>query len=258
MALPKPAWPILQRGNPINTGLVLGLPVYEGSGLTVHDISGRGNNGTFHGGTPDGSGVTWQSGPSGWSLGFNGSTGYVQTSFTPKSWTGITMSAWVNYPLSTGFYPMVLSYGANSDSCPELRFMSGNGTPEMVNRANNAGASSARNLIGTGWHLLYGTSDGATLALYIDGELDVVSATATSIAGSVPLRVGARSNGEAVAGYFPGILDNPRIWNRALSPADVRKDCADSFAWCRARRRVLRAAAVAGGGLLMRRRRFVS
>jgi len=42
---------LLNYHNPVRDGLVLWLPMEEGEGTTVHDVSGHGNDGTIHGAT---------------------------------------------------------------------------------------------------------------------------------------------------------------------------------------------------------------
>lgn len=71
------------------------------------------------------------------------------------------------------------------------------------------------------WHHVAGTYDGATLRLYIDGE----PAGSASYGGRVaespyPLKIG--SSGYDDARLFDGLIDDVRIWNRALSADELR------------------------------------
>jgi len=77
-----------------------------------------------------------------------------------------------------------------------------------------------------GWHHLMGTFDGKYLKLYIDDKL--VDTNDTGIVGTldhanVPLMIGAEPTGSSpTAGkYFLGALDDVRIYDRALSEAEV-------------------------------------
>ena len=71
------------------------------------------------------------------------------------------------------------------------------------------------------WHYAVTTYDGADLILYIDGS-EVASKHAVVIrdsGGDEPLRIGAKS--ERFVDFFSGRVDEIRIWDRAISAADV-------------------------------------
>src|SRR5262249_25047021 len=72
------------------------------------------------------------------------------------------------------------------------------------------------------WTHLAGTYDGTTLRLYVNGTLvasQAASGTITTSTGAV------RLGGNAVWGeYFRGRIDDVRIFNRALSQAEVQTD----------------------------------
>ena len=77
-----------------------------------------------------------------------------------------------------------------------------------------------------GWHHLLATFDGKYLKLYIDDKL--VDTNDTGVVGTlghanVPLMIGAEPTGSSpTAGkYFLGALDDLRIYDRALSEAEV-------------------------------------
>src|SRR5262249_8483048 len=72
------------------------------------------------------------------------------------------------------------------------------------------------------WSHLAATYDGATLSLYLNGNL--VSSQAMS--GSLTTSTGAlRIGGNSVFGdYFQGLIDDVRIYNRALSLNEIRSD----------------------------------
>jgi hypothetical protein len=76
------------------------------------------------------------------------------------------------------------------------------------------------------WHYLVGTWDGETISLYIDGELD----TSGNCAGELQknnksLHIGSRLGGlEAEPRALNGIVDEVRIYNRALTQDEIKKD----------------------------------
>src|SRR5262249_17320674 len=72
------------------------------------------------------------------------------------------------------------------------------------------------------WTHLAVTFDGAALRLYVNGTL--VSTTALS--GAMMTSTGAlRIGGNSVWGeYFKGLIDEVRIYNRALGPSEIQAD----------------------------------
>jgi hypothetical protein len=74
------------------------------------------------------------------------------------------------------------------------------------------------------WTHLAATYDGSSLRLYINGAAPATMALPGSIATSAgPLRIG----GNSVWGeYFSGLIDNLRIYDRALSGAELGAEAA--------------------------------
>ena len=74
------------------------------------------------------------------------------------------------------------------------------------------------------WTHMAGTFDGTTLRLYINGSL----VTSQAFAGPIFTSTGAlRIGGNGVWGeYFTGRIDDVRVYNRALSAAEIQTDLA--------------------------------
>ncbi len=72
------------------------------------------------------------------------------------------------------------------------------------------------------WTHLAATYDGTTLRLYVNGAQVAQLAVAGSIPTSnSPLRIG----GNAIWGeWFNGLIDEVRVYNRALSAAEIQND----------------------------------
>src|SRR5215469_5696565 len=88
-------------------GLVAAYGFDEGSGTTVTDLSGNGNNGTI-------SGATWTtSGKYGGALVFNGTSATVNINNTVslQMTTGMTLEAWVNPSIVNGAWRDVFYKG---------------------------------------------------------------------------------------------------------------------------------------------------
>jgi uncharacterized protein YjdB len=200
------------------TGLVAAYNFNEGSGTTVTDASGTGNTGTI-------SGATWStSGRFGGALSFNGSTNFVTVNAAPSLnlTTAMTVEAWVRLSSVTGWQTVAirertggLSYAlyANTDSNAPAGVVSINGDVNLY--------GTTRLVLNT-WTHLATTYDGATLRLYVNGvQVRSMNLTGTMAAATGPLRIG----GNAVWGeYLNGLIDELRIYNRALTAAQIQAD----------------------------------
>lgn len=90
------------------------------------------------------------------------------------------------------------------------------------------------------WHHIAGTYDGTNLKLYLDGkEVASVSSTFGMVSGPNPVGIGADLTYDAqnpnVPATFKGIIDNVRIYNKALSLDELnnteRKADNDTLLW---------------------------
>lgn len=195
--------------------LVAAYSFNEGQGLVATDLSGS-NHGTIAGGH------SWTAGRYGNALSLDGVTGKVTVpdatalDFT----TGFTLEAWV-YPTSalTGWKAIIVKEyvyylyanngGTNKMFCGAVI----GGQPRGLN-------SSTPIPIGVWTHLAM-TYDGAVFSLYVNGVLaSNMSVTGTVATTNNNLWVGASNYGE----YFPGRLDDIRIYNAALTQAAIVSD----------------------------------
>ena len=78
------------------------------------------------------------------------------------------------------------------------------------------------------WTHLAATFDGANLRLYVNGGL----VTTRAVAGSMSASTGVlRIGGNATWGeWFGGLVDDVRVYNRALSQAEIQSDQATPVA----------------------------
>jgi hypothetical protein len=84
---------------------------------------------------------------------------------------------------------------------------------------------SAKALPAYTWVHIAGTYDGSALRIYVNGVLDATRAvTGTTCANTEPLAVGAKNRTVTgvVEAYFDGRIDDVRVYNRALSAAEIR------------------------------------
>ena len=198
-------------------GLVAAYGFNEGSGTVVNDASGNGNNGTING-------ATWTtSGKYGNALNFNGTNALVtiNNAASLQLTTGMTLEAWV-YPTVTGPWWGDVIYKGNDNYYLEGT-SNPSGFPAMGGTLPNAPP-----LYGTGvlalntWTHLAATYDGATMRLYVNGvQVASRAQTGTIVTSTNPLQIG----GDSIYGqYFTGRIDEVRIYNRALSAAQIQSD----------------------------------
>ena len=202
-------------------GLVAAYGFEEGGGTRTADVSGHGNNGTL-------AGTGWTTaGRFGDALTFNGTTSMVSV---PDSASlglapGMTLEAWVR-PTAAGGARTVVGKERTGGLAFGLFGSTAGGAPAGDGYLGGA----ERTVAGTGplplsaWSHLAVTYDGGALRLYVNGAL-VRSAAATGAlpTGSGPLRFGA----DTVAGrHFAGQIDEVRIYDRALSAAEIGADRA--------------------------------
>ncbi len=199
-------------------GLVAAYGFNEGSGATVTDTSGNGNNGTI-------SGATWTtSGKDGNALVFNGANALVtiNNSTTLQLSAAMTLEAWVNPGVVSNAWRDVI-YKGNDNYF--LEGGSGNGSVPVV--GGTFGGSDVV-LNGTGalpantWTYLAATYDGTTTRLYVNGVQVASQAQTGAIATSTnPLQIG----GDSLYGqFFQGTIDEVRIYNVALTAAQIQTD----------------------------------
>ena len=77
------------------------------------------------------------------------------------------------------------------------------------------------------WSFLTETYDGSTLRLYVNGTQVASTAHTGTIATSTnPLQIG----GDSIYGqYFAGLIDNVRVYNVALTAAQIQTDQATAI-----------------------------
>jgi hypothetical protein len=200
----------------ISNGLQFQYALNEGSGTIATDASGNGNNGTI-------SGATWATGKSGSGLSFDGND-YVNKA-TPsavlKPSLEVATAAWVKMSATdTGGAEIVSmgdSYAIRVQTNGNIQFFYYNGT-------------TWKSIITTGvnvrdgvWHHIVGQKTSAALQIYVDG----ISKASISNTGTIAytqgtgLFIGRHGNGDTIFD-FTGIIDDVRIYNRALSNQEVQ------------------------------------
>jgi hypothetical protein len=198
----------------------------EGTGSFVADASPSGLHGTAVGGP------TWVPGKRGpFALSFtNGTSRYVTVpdAASLDLTTAITMAAWIRpTQVATASIMNKATFASGPTYGYELD-LSSTGVPfvRLFNDTQAAGGGRLNATIpyptdGTTWMHVAATYDGTTIKMYINGVLNVTRASTSPIPmNSLPLVIGAPSDGLA-ARVFPGAIDDARLYNRALTAAEI-------------------------------------
>ena len=187
-------------------------------GRSVADTSGNSLTGTV-------SGAAWSTqGKFGNALSFDGVNDWVTVADAPSLdlTTGMTLEAWIFPTISNGVRDIIIKEGSGVDVY-NLYARNGGGRPEsnvFVGGTNRTAEGTA--LANNVWTHVAGTYDGSTLRLFINGAQVASTGFSGSIATSAgPLRIGGNSIwGE----FFQGRIDEIRIYNRALTQAEIQAD----------------------------------
>jgi hypothetical protein len=203
---------------PPNLGLVGAWGFDETSGTVANDASGRGNTGTLSG--P----VRTTAGRYGSALTYDGVNDWVTVAHSQSLnlTSGVTMEAWV-YPATVSGYRTAIIKEQTNGLTYALYPGNGNARPSAhIFTTTELQQQGPASLPVNAWSHVAATWDGTTLRLYVNGTQTASRALAGTMATSTrPLRFG----GNAVwPEWFRGRLDEIRIYDRALTAAQVQSD----------------------------------
>ena len=197
----------------ITTGLVGWWKFDEGSGTAAADSSGNNNTGTLT------NGPTWTTGKIGGALSFDGTNDYVGASVSDSNLaTTLTLSQWVKATSFAEFAGIISNF---SDGGMKVFINSGvtGGFGVGFRKVGGSYAEcfSASTQLGVWYHLTVTYNTGA-VNIYINGNLDKTCNGNTTITNNSTFYIGYNNNNDA---YFKGLIDEVRIYNRALSASEV-------------------------------------
>jgi len=207
---------ILTPVQPDSAGLVAHYSFDEGAGTTVGDSSGNGTDGTVMGVTQ------WVPGKIGGAMAFNGFENYVDCGNNAifDITDVISLSVWVNAnDAGNGEHNMWLGKGDHSYA---IKHQTGNNIEFFVHEGGNWHVvhHPLDDSFNGAWHHVAGTFDGSQLALYLDGMLVSTTDYVGPINASTHA-VAMGSNSEVAGRFYEGQLDDARIYNRVLTPAEI-------------------------------------
>jgi len=210
-------------------GLVLWLPMDEGSGNTTYDYSGNNNNGTLYNGSTICGGIDncplWVDGLIGKAISFDGVDDYVNIPSSPSlsGLNTITLSVWVNPTKTTeGTIASKHDNYQNREWQLYINPYTYKYTFQVVDNSTNTFSEVAGILATAGkWTHIVGVYNNGDLRIYCDGVL-ISSATTNKIirVTNAPIRIGNRADD---ARYYGGIIDEVLIYNRALSEEEIKE-----------------------------------
>jgi hypothetical protein len=203
----------------IPPNLVAWWKLDEGAGTITADNSGNGHDGALLG-TP---GPQWVAGMESNAVAFSGSgTDYIQAS-GDGSFLGLTnqltTSLWVSNAVgATG--TLLSKFDANTlTGSFSLSLSNGYAQFELFLGGDPVTLVASTAIPDGGWHHLAATYDGTAMKLYLDGGSNAVA----GIAGTVDVvEADVLLGRDARGAPFAGALDDARVYNRALSAAEVQ------------------------------------
>jgi len=191
----------------------------EGSGSTINDKSGNGNDGTI-------SGAAWTQGKYGSALSFDGADDYVDAgSGGSLDITGsVTVSAWVKTS-TTGTYQTIASKASWSLGGNQYLLYVHNGQARFTGTNGSSEFNAVKNgVTANEWHHVAGTYENNTFRVYVDGIPGTSSVlTGTKSTTTQHFSIGA-SRVSSPIGFFPGIIDDVRVYNYARTEEEIRRD----------------------------------
>ena len=197
----------------------------DGAGPTAVDSVGS-NDGTLT------SGPTWVVGTLDGALDFDGVDDYVDAGTFDVTGSGLTMLGWFNAETISTNDPRIVSK-ANGTSVSDAWWQlstSTSGSNRYLRMRVKAGgvtttfADSSVNLIAGQWYFAVSTYDAATgdMKLYLNGTQ--IASGSHGVGGpvdsnpTVPVAIGANGTAER---FFDGVLDDVRVYDRALTATEI-------------------------------------
>lgn len=199
---------------------VLYLPFDENTGSIAYDASGNNNSGSI-------SGSTWVTGKYGNALNFDGNDD-VMVPWASSLDFGVgnfTVALWVKGGDQGGGEHIIIR--KDHESGNPRRFWSFVASGELaLFEIFDSGTSKNSGYFSIGdnnWHHIVGVRDGDLIKVYYDGVfLQQTDGCASLVATNTSGHVALGRYEDYAAGYYDGVFDEVRIYNRALSADEIK------------------------------------
>ncbi len=210
------------------------MPSLGVTGETLRDVSGNGSHGTL---TNMDAATDWVATSKGLALDFDGSDDYVSIGDKISAPEKLSIFSWVNCN-NTSYFPIVTKgIGAVGEREYFLAVVGGDTVAAVAHEPTAYVDALYGSAISTNkWFYLGMTWDGSILSVYKDGKLDATVSTSIPAIDNrtSDLRIGRNAHNI----YGNGKATNTSIYNRALSPTEIKQLYVDSLAPFRKKQRV--------------------
>ena len=219
----------------VDFGLVGYWPFEEGSGTTTADVSGSGNAGTLTNSPMWSATAPPTPYANAHSLSFDGTSSYV-TMGNPSALrlTGpMSLACWFQSSASLGNYQTLVSkwWSGDADAAYSIYWTTGFGPTFAMRSAmgSSIGASATTAFDDGAWHFVAATWTGVTVRLYVDAVEQGDETPDGSFGATAdvmhPFDVATDDRYSAGTGdrFFPGLIDDVRVYDRPLTAAEIGK-----------------------------------
>ena len=160
---------------------------------------------------------------------FNGSSSYIDTTYTIPASSTYTISAWFKTSTTNTQEIIIADFDASGSGLTvrfTLGFVSSNNFFINMGNGSSSWSSYTTNALpyrDGNWHNIVTVWNGTNVKLYADGNTtpiaDLTSTVSAGAAGTSPLNFGRA--GDVSGSYFNGSIDQVRIFNKALTSSEV-------------------------------------
>lgn len=220
----------LNRAHQLARGLLARFLMNEGNGTLLFDLATRKNHAALVNMDPS---TAWGGSPRGGALAFDGVDDIAGSTLTGLDGAGQgSMVAWFRTTTAPAGPNQILSAPSAGATVSGMTLRIASSTTLQaaanVGAVNVATTAATLNYFDGFWHQMATVYDGANVILYYDGRL-IASAAGT---GAIAASDSALSIGGLGAGLrlFTGQIDDVRVYNRALAPAEIAWLYAEPYA----------------------------
>jgi hypothetical protein len=206
-----------------STGLVAAYSFDEGSGRAVADASGNGNAGTLFG-------TIWAPGRFGYGLSFDGADDRVALPALGTFYdTGFTLEAWVRKRTAKKDVAVLGAWDWTRAGGPMLwvDHVAGHHQLTVGAEPSNYLDSGAPPTVEE-WQHVAARFDGQVARFYLNGA-EVGSREFSGDVGDTQTWLVGAYGGASPSGFFDGVIDEVRVYDRALGAEEVRADMDTSI-----------------------------
>jgi len=203
-------------------GLVAHWKLDDGSGTTAADSAGT-NHGTLHGNP------IWTVGRIDGALSLDGGGDYISAlAAEPLKGNSVTVSSWVKVTGLTDIWNPVMTQHYPGNDGYYFYIYNDKPTFSLMAGGNDMAASSPDTVEWNEWYHLAGTNDGATIRIYVDGNMKGSNSSSGATGANHALYIGYDYTSGA---SFCGVMDDVRIYNRALSDYEFGLSSSTEDRW---------------------------